>query len=101
MYFRGVSSCLELLNVDSLYQLIWSQESDWVSSASRCVLVLSEFGFDLVNRSVLEIVFSRVRTALGSGGRVNLGRKTEGGIVIVEAAVIEGTRWVLSSVLDR
>ena len=48
---------------------------------------LSEFGFDLVNHSVLEIVLVHAKAALGSGGRVNLDRKTEGGIVIVEAAV--------------
>ena len=33
---------------------------------------LSEFGFDLVNHSVLEIVLFHAKAALGSGGRVNL-----------------------------
>ena len=41
------------------------------------------FGFDLVNRFVTAVIISRVQTAFGSDGRVDLG----GGIVEVVVGV--------------
>jgi len=54
---------------------------------------LSGFDFDLIGRSILEIVLYHVQTVFGSGGKANLDRKAEGGIVNIVEAGCESRMW--------